>query len=89
MRIYARVGTVRNFTNVALQKQNTIFNLRAQMQNALALLDYLNHIVPQKLIPTMQVFTKKFLRQETQAELFLLVKKPHCKGRCVGAYILV
>ncbi len=30
-------------------------------QNAIALLNYLKHIVPQQLMPRMQVFTKKFL----------------------------
>jgi hypothetical protein len=40
------------------------------MQNAIALLNYLKHIVLQQLMLRTQVFTKKFKVQKTQPQLY-------------------
>jgi hypothetical protein len=49
---------VSNLKNVAPHKQNAICKIRAQY--AIALLNYLKHIVPQQVMLRTQVFTKNF-----------------------------
>jgi hypothetical protein len=55
------VRSGRNFKNVAPQKQMQFVKSEHNMQNAIALLNYLKRIAPQQFMLRMQVFTKNLL----------------------------
>jgi hypothetical protein len=48
-----------NLKNIAPQKQNAIFKQERNTQNAIAFLNYLKCIAPQKLMLRTKVLTKK------------------------------